>query len=257
MSRRNIVVLLVVAAVGAAAMAGRGLVASARRSADAAPAKLETRAADTRAHLESALAQLTQPLVDQVARAASVPALKAALADRVDAPTLLDLFETEDWWAPFRSSDAAILVGAQVLAARGEKHPPSPAGLAASPSAPLVTAGLLAGTRPVIAAATRIALPEATTLLMTAPFDPASLAASAGVPIALSDGRQLLAASGDDAQRASLAGLVGKESSAVVTDDRGLLAVGVPAGPTIWLWGLAALPAPPAPTSADPRIWSG
>ncbi len=160
MSRRNILVLLVLAAVGAAALAGRGLVASARRSADAAPAKLETRAADTRAHLESALAHLTQPLQEQASRAAAVPELKAALADRVDAPTLLDLFDTEDWWAPFRGRDAAILVGGQVLAARGDKHPPSPAGLAPSPSAPHVTAGLLAGTRPLVAAASSIALPE-------------------------------------------------------------------------------------------------
>jgi tRNA A-37 threonylcarbamoyl transferase component Bud32 len=264
MSRRNILVLLVMAAVGAAALAGRGLVASARRAADAAPAKLETRAADTRAHLETALAALTQPLQGQVARAAAVPELKAALADRVDAPTLLDLFETEDWWAPFRNRDAAILVGAQVVAARGEKHPPAPAGLAASSSAPGVTAGLLVGTRPLIAAAARIALPErseATTLLMTAPFDPPGLATRAGVPIALSDGRQLLATAGPnnpaDTQRDAFAGLVGKESSAVAADGNGLLAVALPVGPGLWIWGLATLPAAPAAASADPRLWSG
>ena len=260
MSRRNILVLLVLGAVGAAALAGRGLVASARRSADTAPAKLETRAADTRAHLQAALAHLTQPLEEQVARAASVPALKAALADRVDAPTLLDLFETEDWWAPFRSRDAAIVAGAQVLAARGEKHPPSPAGLAPSASAPHVSAGLVAGSHPLLAAAAPIDLPgrsETTALLMTAPLEPASLATAAGVPIAVSDGRQLLAVTGDGAQRATLAGLAGKESTAVITDGNGLLAVALPAGPGLWLWGLAALPAPPAPVSADPRLWSG
>src|SRR4051794_40618871 len=120
MSRRNILVLLVLAAVGAAGLAGPGVLGSAPRAGGGAPAKLETRAAETRAHLKSALAHLTQPLEQQVARAAAVPELKAALADRVDAPTLLDLFDTEDWWAPFRSRDAAILVGAQVLAARGE-----------------------------------------------------------------------------------------------------------------------------------------
>ncbi|HVY39092.1 MAG TPA: protein kinase [Polyangia bacterium] len=260
MSRRNILVLLVVAAVGAAVLAGRGLVASARRSADAAPAKLETRASDTRARLESALAHQTRPLEEQAARAAAVPELKAALADRVDAPTLLDLFDTEDWWAPFRGRDVAILVGGNVLAARGEKHPPSPAGLPASPAAPQVAAGLLAGARPLVAAASTIALEgraETTTLLMTAPFDPAALAAGAGVPIALSDGRQVVTASGDDAQRAALAGLAGKESSAVIADGSGLLAVALPAGPNLWVWGLAALPAPAAPASEDPRLWSG
>ncbi|HVV16675.1 MAG TPA: serine/threonine-protein kinase [Polyangia bacterium] len=260
MNRRNILVLLLLAALGAVALAGRGLVASSRRAADAAPAKQETRVADTRAHLASALARLTQPLEDQVARAAAVPELKAALADRVDAATLLDLFETEDWWAPFRGRDAAVLIGAQVLAARGEKHPPSPVGLPASPSAPQVTAGLLVGTRPLVAAAAGIALPERsekTTLLMTAPLDPASLAVAAGIPIALTDGRQLVAATGGDVQRAILTGLVGKESAAVIADGNGLLAVALPAGPGLWVWGLAALPAPPAPASANPRLWGG
>src|SRR5206468_230324 len=95
-----------------------------------------------------------------------------------------------------------------------------------------------------------------TTLLMTAPFDPAALATGAGVPVGLSDGRRLLAVTGDDTQRATMTGLAGKESNGVLADGSGLLAVALPAGPGLWLWGLAGLPSPAAPVSGDPRLWS-
>jgi hypothetical protein len=259
MSRRNILVVLVIAAAGAAALAGRGLVASARRAAETAPAKLDARAGDTRAKLDAALAHLTRPLEDQVARAVAIPELKAALADRVDAPTILDLFDTEDWWAPFRDRDAAVLIGAEVAVARGEKHPPSPAGLPASTAVPGVSAGVLEGTRPLLAATAPITTPGRTaaiTLLLTAPLEPDALAEAAGLPVALSDGRRVVTATGGDPQKAVLAGLIGKEQSAVVSDENGLLAVAVSAGPRLWLWGLAGMPAPAPDLWADPRIWS-
>ncbi len=259
MSRRHIGIGLVLAAAGAGVMAGRGLVASAQRAADAAPAKLESRAADSRSRLEAALGQAVRPVEDLVARAAAVPALKAALAEQVDAPTLLDLFETEDWWAPFRARDAAILIGSQVVVARGDKHPPSPAGLPASPAVPGVKSGLASGERPLVVAAAAVPVAgrsEATTLMMTAPFDAGAVAAAAGLPVALSDGRRVVAGTGTAAERTVLASLPGKETNAVAADGSGLLAVALPAGPGLWLWGLAAMPAPPPDTAADPRLWS-
>ncbi len=259
MSRRYIVVGLAFAAVGAAVMASRGLVESARRAADAAPAKLESRAADSRSRLEAALGQTTRPLEALVARAVAVPELKAALSERVDAPTLLDLFDTEDWWAPFRDRDAAILIGSRVVVARGDKHPPSPAGLPASAAVPGVSSGLTADERPRIVAAAAIPIAgraETTTLLMTAPFDVDSVAASAGLPIALSDGRRVLAGTGTAAQKSVLASLVGREANAVVAEGTGLVAVARPAGPGVWVWGLAAMPAPAVATAMDPRLWS-
>jgi hypothetical protein len=258
--RRNIVIVLALSAVGAASLAARGLIASAQRSAETAPAKLEARASEDRARLEATLASQTRPLEADVAQAAAVPGLKAALGDRVDGPTMLDLFDTEDWWAPFRSRDTAVLVNGQVVAARGEKTPPVPRGLSASRSQPGVTSGILFGARPVLAAATSIALParaDATTLLLTTPVDMAALATNVGHPVALSDGHRVLAATGDAAQKAALTQLPGKEVSGVVAESSGLLAVAVPAGPGLWLWTLSSLPAPPAAASADPRIWSG
>ena len=51
---------------------------------------------------QKALDGLTRGLEIEVKNAASIPQLKSALADGVDAATILDLFESEDWWAPFR-----------------------------------------------------------------------------------------------------------------------------------------------------------
>jgi hypothetical protein len=257
--RRNIVILLALGAMVAAALAARGLAASARRSAEAAPAKLEARAASDRARLESTLTSLTRPLEAEVAEGAAVPGLKAALTDRVDGPTMLDLFETEDWWAPFRARDTAVLVNGQVVAARGEKNPPNPRGLSASGLQPGVTSGILVGARPVLAAAALIALAgraDATTLLLTTPVDVGALAAAVGHPVALSDGHRLVAATGDAAQKAILARLPGKETSGTVSEMNGLLAVTIPAGPGVWLWTLSSMPAAPSDASADPRIWS-
>jgi len=260
MSRRYIVVVLILAAVASAVMASRGLVASARRAADNAPAKLESRAGESRGRMEAALAQTTRPLESDVALAARVPELKAALRDNVDGATLLDLFDTEDWWAPFRGHDAAVLMGSDVVAARGNKRPPSPAGLSPSTATPGVSAGLVAEPRPLLVAATKVPIsgrPETTTLMMTAPFELAPVAAEAGLPLALSDGRRVLAGTGDTTQKAVLASLVGRESSAVVAEPSGLVAVAVPAGPGVWLWGLAALAGPPAPAWTNPLLWSG
>ena len=260
MNRRYSLVVLILAAVGSAVMASRGLVASARQAADHAPAKLEARAADSRARLEAALDQATRPLENDLAAAARVPELKAALGDKVDGPTLLDLFDTEDWWAPFRDRDAAILVGRDVVAARGNKHPPSPAELAPAPAVPGVSAGIVADPRPLIAAATTLPLAgrsETTTLLMTAPFEIAPLGAAAGLPVALSDGRRLVSGTGDDADKALLASLIGRESTSVVAETSGLVAVALPASPGVWIWGLSARPGPPPPAWTNPLLWSG
>src|SRR4051812_26502951 len=38
----------------------------------------------------------------EVTSAAGVEPLRAAIQNRVDGPTLVDLFENEDWWRPYR-----------------------------------------------------------------------------------------------------------------------------------------------------------
>ncbi|HEY6477387.1 MAG TPA: hypothetical protein VI456_12465, partial [Polyangia bacterium] len=57
----------------------------------------------------------------QVWEAARLEPLEAALRARVDGATLLDLFDNEDWWRPFRSTFSVIRlkVGERTLVARG------------------------------------------------------------------------------------------------------------------------------------------
>src|SRR5262245_20728648 len=53
--------------------------------------------------------------------AATLKPLNAALEDHVDDATLVDLFDNEDWWQPYRELDAArVIVGDHLLATRGK-----------------------------------------------------------------------------------------------------------------------------------------
>lgn len=56
-----------------------------------------------------------------VTAAAQVAPLVAALREHVDGPTLLDLFDSEDWWRPYRGDFPAVRVsdGQRVVASRG------------------------------------------------------------------------------------------------------------------------------------------
>jgi tRNA A-37 threonylcarbamoyl transferase component Bud32 len=57
----------------------------------------------------------------QVSAAVQLPPLNAALRSRVNGATLIDLFNNEDWWGPFRAEFplVQIVVGDKLLASRG------------------------------------------------------------------------------------------------------------------------------------------
>ncbi len=250
-----------VATLAAAAAAG---IALARRGEAAPPSQSQIDAAATgaRARVVAALADETRPLEAEVARAVQLPELRAALTERVDGATIVDLFDTEDWWTPFKSRDAAIVAGGHLLAVRGDKDLPVPAGLTSRGSDPSVSAGLLVGSRPVAVAMAPIAVvrrSEPTSLMLASPFDSVAFARSLGLPVALSDGGRLLASTGDGPQAALFATLPGKETPGrFLLEPSGQLAVAVPASANLWLWTLCPLPVS-APTggTAVPAIWLG
>ena len=64
-------------------------------------------------------------LIERAQIAAATPPLLAALEDHVDRPTLVDLFQSEDWWRDARSdfSMSRIVVGADLLATAGGPDP--------------------------------------------------------------------------------------------------------------------------------------
>src|SRR5262245_51716637 len=79
-----------VAVVGPKMLVPRGDLGPARAAAEAARKKTE-----------EVLRAQQDALEKAVGVAARVEPLRAALANRVDGPTLVDLFETEDWWRPY------------------------------------------------------------------------------------------------------------------------------------------------------------
>jgi hypothetical protein len=248
-----------VVAVGAAARAGVGW---SHRADGPSPAEIDAAVAAARTRLGGALVESTRALEADVARAAQVPELRAALTERVDGATIVDLFDTEDWWAPFRERQAAIVTGGRLLAVRGDKDLPVPVGLPARGAEALVSAGLLVGARPLAAAVSPITLThrtEPTSLMLAAPFDAPALARTVGGPVAVSDGRRVVTSTGDAAQTALFAALPGKEAAGRSLDEAaGQLAVAAPASASVWVWTLAPLPAPaPAGPSGDPRLWLG
>ena len=245
------------------AAAAAGLRAAARwrgASADAVEGpKLEARANEMRARLTTALATQEQVLQAEVLRAGGLPGLRAAVADRVDAATILDLFDTEDWWAPFKTRGAAIIASDRLVTIRGDKELALPAGLVARAAEVGVGVGVLAGAHPALAAVAPIAplrRAEPTYLMLMSPFDAAAMARELGMSVALSDGHHLLA-TGDDRQKESLGVLVGKEEQGRFYDQASSqFAAVLPASPGLWLWAVQGMPAPAGP-SRDLGIWLG
>ena len=93
--------------------------------------------------------------------------------------------------------------------------------------------------------------------MLAAPFDIAAFARVVGAPVALSDGHQVIASTGDGAQAAMFAALPGREGAGqYVSQASGQLAVAAPASATVWVWTLAAIPAPvPVAAGTNPEIW--
>ena len=252
--------LSVAAALATGTLAGLAL---ANRPEAAQPAAgIDGVVAAARTRLAAALVDETLPLEREVARAVQVPELRAALADRVDAPTIADLFDSEDWWTPYKRRDAAIVTGRQLLAVHGDKELPVPVGLVSRTPDSSIIAGLLMGTRPIAAAVAPIALAhrtEPTSLMLAAPFDITAFARVVGAPVALSDGHRVIASTGEGAEAAIFAALAGKEGAGqYLSQPTGQLAVVAPASASVWAWTLTAIPAPaPVGRGANPEIWLG
>ena len=138
-------------------------------------------------------------------RAAAVPQLRAALADGVDSATLIDLFDSEDWWAPFRSRVAGVLSGTRLLGAHGDKDLPVPdATMLTHARESGVASAIVAGGRLSLQAVAPIGVPrgdDARFLVLAAPFDIAALQSAVRAPVLVSDGQSALAAGGSCPRR--------------------------------------------------------
>jgi hypothetical protein len=250
----------------AAFAAGAGAVLTRRMSEEGgteAAAAGAAAAAQARAGAERVLAARTQTLETEVRSAAAIPQLRAALSDGVDAATLLDLFESEDWWAPFRSRSAALVTDDRILAMRAERQMPHPGpSLLARAQEAGHASGAMMGARPSVVALVPMSGPrnaEPTFLMFASPIDLAELQAAVGVPLLLSDGHAAVAsAGGGPAQQAVLAGLPGRESAGTVRDPNGSwLAAAAPLSPKLWLWTLHPIAAASGPPTLAVGLAAG
>src|SRR5262245_23344467 len=109
-----------IAGLGALATAAVGLFFALGGKPSRAPAEIDAAAQVAQVSLSGALASLGRKLDSEVAIAASLPQLRAAIEDGVDSYTLQDLFSTEKWWAPYRERVCVVVGPNGPLVTHGE-----------------------------------------------------------------------------------------------------------------------------------------
>ena len=194
----------------------------------------------------TALEGLERGLEIEAKGAASIPQLKAALAEGVDAVTILDRFDSEDWWAPFRARGAALVTAGETLAARmekGDKRMPLPdVPMLERARTAGVASGILVGdSRPDRGrgAGRRARRGDSIYLVLAMPLAAQDLQKATGTPVMLSDGTRPISVAGSASQQSALSRLVGRESEGSASDPGSTwLALATSVGPKLWLWVL-------------------
>jgi hypothetical protein len=228
--------------VGALAVVGAGVLGYLRVTGEDL---LATRARGAAQDLSLAVGTLKRDLGRQLDEAAEIHQFRAAVENRADALTFVDLFDNEDWWAPYRARGVAIGRNGDLLVARGidaevarrlVRHAEGQVpGVVESGRDLLLVA---AGTYPMRRATGSF------TLILTRPLDTSTVGALLGATIgaaALSDGRQVRVTAGAPGLVAAAAALVGREREATFV------------GPT-GAWVGAALPL--AGDSSSINVWA-
>jgi hypothetical protein len=224
-------------------------------------------AREARARIEQALAARAQTLEPKATEAARVAELAAALDMGADQDTFQDLFESEDWWAPFRAAFplSGVVVGNKQLAVIG-------AGAAPLAGTSLVrearergsSSGLLGGRgRAFLAAAAKVSrskrAAEPPVVVLGTVLDEAAfkdVARATGDAFGLSDHSKLIEAEGTGEPRRALAALVGKEGGDPTLLDDGRVATSWPLGTDLWLVAATAPPPPVPPPGRKSGLWA-
>jgi hypothetical protein len=245
--RRAAGAVLIVAACGTAAT---GFLVGARADASHPAARMTAEAA--RRKIDDAWRTQQRLVEASVTAAAAVQPLQAALHDQVDGHTLVDLFETEEWWRVYRDEfkAARVVVRSEVLGTHGKLE-------LATLDRELVTAARKGGVAsamlstksgPVLAAAARIPVPGTAlpVLLLAKPMDDAvirALAEETGQAVMLADStaRSAIAFAGPPEARGLMQALLGREAESTIIDPRGQwVASPLALSPTLQLWTLRA-----------------
>ena len=245
--------VLVVA--GLAALAGTGVLVRQRAAADAAARE---QAAGVARALEDNVGRLKAELGQEQERAAEIPQLRSALANRADAVTFQDLFQHEDWWDAYRNRAAAIVVEDEVVVTQGLDPSAAADGVRRARGTPGTSLHALeSGGAVLLAAIGSHRLPRigiTFTLLVGRPFDRAlltQLGTGSAAALALSDGRRVRTSAGEGELGAFASTLVGREAEgSFAPAEADWTAAAVPIADRLWVLGMAHRSAGALPLAA-------
>jgi hypothetical protein len=225
--------------IGGGAARDAGLTPAARLAADAARRKVETAWRARRNDLEA-----------RAMSAAATQPLQSAINSHVDGHTIVDLFETEDWWRPVREEFKVVRLfnGGLLTAAQGKIDiGNADVDLVASALRDRVASAVLnVQNHAVVAAAAQVDAAEGKSpvLLVGNPLDATwiqALADATGQAVMLAGTSDPVAIAGPPEQRVQIQSVSGREAETAVVDAQGQwLAAVVPLGPGVHLWTLTA-----------------
>jgi hypothetical protein len=259
---RTLGIIMVLSAAGVGALAVR----QGRSSTPSERSPGEVAAEAARKRVEDALRARYRAVESRATAGAGLPPLRAALDAKVDGPTLVDLFQTEDWWRSFRDEFVAtrVVVGDQVATFGKVEMRDEDRGLVAGARKSRVASQVLSiKGRPFFAAAARIdALEEFTpVLVLLKPFEASAvqeLADASQSGVMLSDARAAIALGGAPEQKATLQGLAGKDVAVVAHPEGMWGAARIPLAPPLVLWAVRAAPeGAPRSGGSSPILWGG
>jgi Protein kinase domain len=253
--RRGTAAILGVSALGVAGVAFLATRSSEARSAAAAAASQRALAG-----AQAAVMSSVRDLADEVVAAASVPQFTAALHDKVDTFTLDDLFQTEDWWAPYRAR-AVVLVGPSGVVMSHNVHggAATAAALATSSASHDATPFAHVGGDTYLVAASAVSVPElpGRVLVLGLLVDDVLVegwAAAAHSGVLITDGSGLEFAGGTPRPNAS--DFTGHETEPLVVDMAGTwAAASYELGQGIRLWAVGPLNAKVGKATPSP-LWA-
>jgi Protein kinase domain len=205
----------------------------------------------SRRNIEAAWKSQRLGLEAKATAVAAIPPLHAALTNQVDGHTLIDLFETEDWWRPVREEFKALrlIVGDQLLVSQGTLDlGTADRELVVAARKDQIASGLaIVKGVPVVLIAVRIPVMDnlAPVLVLGNAFDVAAVQALAdrtAQAVMLSEVGGSIAIAGTTDQRLAIQGLVGREASGFVVDPNAhWVAAVVALGGGVRVWTLHAL----------------
>jgi tRNA A-37 threonylcarbamoyl transferase component Bud32 len=195
-----------------------------------------------RAGAEQAFTAERRALEARVKTAAEIPELRNAAKSHIDSFTFNDLFDSEDWWQPYRDQTAIVFDGAHPLVSRGA---PDVAAIdpwtfwRKTPASP-TSALILGGQRAYLAGGVGLGPEGELGLVLAAALDAdglARLAPNAGAAwLAVSDGKRLYGLPAAPEVAAELAALLGREDEPAVLLRGGRVAAALSISPGVWLW---------------------